>query len=233
MSRLSRHGVTSKLVTLLSPHSAGVEAYRLLRTNLRYASVDKPLRSLAVTSALAEEGKSLTAANLAISAAQAGVRTLLVDADLRKPAVHKLFAVPGHTGLTAVLVGLQKMEDAIQPTQVDNLWLLVAGDKPPNPAEILQSESMASLHRRLTGEFDFVVYDCPPVLPAVEAVDIGALADGALVVVRAETTPKDAVQQALSQLAHGHVAMLGAVLNGVRAGSGYGYNYYSYGYGNA
>lgn len=231
MSRLNRRTAPSKLLTGLSSHGAAAEAYRLLRANLRFASVDKALRSLAVTSALENEGKTLTAANLAIAMAQAGTRTLLVDADLRKPAVHKLFVTPGHTGLTSVLVGLQKIEDAIQPTQVDSLWLLTAGEKPPNPTELLQSDSMKKLHHRLIGEFELVIYDCPPVLPAVEAVELGALADGLVVVVRAETTPRDAVERALEHLHHGHVTLLGAVLNGVRRDGGYGYNYYSYSYG--
>jgi capsular exopolysaccharide synthesis family protein len=229
MSRVNRRNVPSKLLVGLSPHGSAAEAYRLLRANLRFASVDKPLRSLAVTSALENEGKTLTAANLAICSAQAGVRTLLVDADLRKPAVHKIFVTQNRTGMTSVLVGMQKMADVVQSTQVDNLWLLTAGDKPPNPAELLQSESMQHLHHRLTADFEFVIYDCPPVLPAVEAVDLGALADGTLVVVRAEVGPKDAVRQALEQLRHGHAQVLGTVLNGVRPNS-YGYNYYSYSY---
>ena len=231
MSRTTRRGASSKLLTGLSPNGGAAEAYRLLRANLRFASVDKALRSLAVTSALENEGKTLTAANLAISMAQSGVRTLLVDTDLRKPAVHKIFMVPGHTGLTSVLVGLQRMEDAIQPTQVDNLWFLTAGEKPPNPTELLQSESMQKLHRKLTSDFDFVVYDCPPVLPAVEAVELASMADGAILIVRADMTPKEAVRRASEQLRNARVALLGAALNGVRSGAGYGYSYYSYAYG--
>ena len=231
MSRINRRSAPAKLLSGQNPHGAAAEAYRVLRANLRFASVDRATRSLAVTSALENEGKTLTAANLAISTAQAGLRTLLVDVDLRKPAVHKIFVAPGRTGLTSVLVGLQKMEDAIQPTQVENLWLLTAGEKPPNPTELLQSESMHNLHHRLTAEFEFVIYDCPPILPAVEAVDLGALADGAIVVVRAEATPKDAVRQAVSQLELGHATILGAVLNGLKSGHGYGYSYYAYSYG--
>ena len=231
MSRTTRRSASSKLVSELNPHGAAAEAYRLLRANLRFASVDNALRSLAVTSALENEGKTLTAANLAISSAQAGVRTLLVDADLRKPAVHKIFMAPSHMGLTSVLAGLQKMDDAIQTTPVDNLWLLTSGDKPPNPTELLQSESMRRLHHRLTADFEFVIYDCPPALPAVEAVDLGAMADGTVVVVRSEVTPKDAVRQVFAQLQHGHVQTLGAILNGVHPDRGYGYSYYSYSYG--
>jgi len=231
VSRMNRRNASSKLLSGLNPHGAAAEAYRLLRANLRFASVDKALRSLAVTSALENEGKTLTAANFALSMAQAGMRTLLIDADLRKPALHKIFVVPGRTGLTSVLVGLQKVEDAIQPTQMENLWLLTAGERPPNPTEMLQSDSMQKLHHRLTGEFEFVVYDCPPVLPAVEAVELASLADGAVLVVRAEATPKDAVNRASEQLRNAHAALLGAVLNGVRPNGGYGYSYYSYAYG--
>ena len=231
MSRHSGRGVSSKLLSSLSPHSAAAEAYRLLRTNLRFASVDHPVRSVAVTSALPDDGKSLTASNLAITMAQAGARTLLVDADLRKPGLHKLFLIQNRGGLTSTIVGLQKVEDAVQPAAVDNLWVLAAGEKPPNPAEIIQSEAMHRVHRSLSGDFDFVVYDCPPVLPAVEAIDLSAMADGAILVVRAEVTPKDAVKQALDQIRAARASLLGVVLNGTKQSGGYGYQYYSYSYG--
>ena len=229
MSRPGKRVVTSRLLSSFGPHSVAAEAYRLLRTNLRFASVDAPLRAVAVTSALADEGKSLTAANLAICMAQAGVRTLLVDADLRKPGQHIQFMVQDAKGLTTALVGLQTVEEVILKSQIENLWFLMAGDKPPNPTELLQSASMQRLHSSLVSLFDFIVYDCPPVLPAVEAIDLGNLAGGAVVVVRADTTPKDAVKQAVEQLRGGHVPLLGMILNDVKASHGYGYYAYAYG----
>jgi len=230
VSRLNRRSVPSKLLTSLNPHGSVAEAYRLLRANLRFASVDKPLRSIAVTSAMENEGKTVTAVNLAITMSQTGIKTLLIDADLRKPAVHKMFMAQSRTGLTSVLAGMQRIEDAFQSTQVDSLWLLTAGEKPPNPTELLQSAHMEQLHRRLTADFEYVIYDCPPVLPAVEAADVGALTDGVLVVVRADASSKDAVRQAVEQLRHARARVLGSVLNAAHAG-GYGYNYYAYSYG--
>lgn len=230
MSRLKSVG-ESKVLSRLKTQSHAAEAYRQVRTNLRFASVDAPLRSMTVTSAVANEGKTLTSCNLATSLAQTGAKTLLVDADLRKPGQHRLFMMPGHTGLTTVLVGMLPIEDAIRPTSVENLFLLPAGDIPPNPAELLQSAAMRSLHQELLNRFDFVIYDSAPVLAAVEAMDLAAVSGATLLVVRAEKTPKDAVKQAVEQLRRTQTTMLGAVLNGVRPGRSYGYDYYSYGYG--
>jgi capsular exopolysaccharide synthesis family protein len=220
----------SKLLADLNPSGPAAESYRLLRSNLRFASVDRQLRSLVVTSAVGDEGKSLTAANLAISMAQSGLRTVLVDADLRKPSQASQFMVPGREGLSTVLVGIENLDAATHETDIENLWLITSGERPPNPAELVLSASMRNIHRVLTTRFDLVVYDSPPVLAAVEAAELAALADGVIVVVRANSTPKDAVRQAVDQLRHAHANVFGTVLNAARRRPGYGYYHYTYTY---
>lgn len=218
----------ARLLSRLKSQSHAAESYRQVRTNLRFASVDAPLRSVAVTSALSGEGKTLTSANLAIAISQTGALTLLVDGDLRKPAQHRQFMVPSHTGLTTVLVGLIPLEDAVQPTGVDHLWLLPAGEIPPNPAELIQSATMRSLHQELLNRYDFIVYDSAPVLAAVETMDLAAIAGAAILVVRAESTSKDAIHHAAEQLRRSQANIVGTILNGVKDSGTYGYEY-SYG----
>lgn len=231
MSRI-RTVQDAKLLSRLKTQSHAAEAYRQVRTNLRFASVDVPLRSITVTSAISGEGKSLTSANLAIAIAQTGALTLLVDGDLRKPGQHRQFTVPGHTGLTTVLVGLVPLEDAVQPSGVDHLSLLPAGEIPPNPAELIQSATMRSLHQELLNRYDFIVYDSAPVLAAVETMDLAAISGAAILVVRADSTPKDAVRHATEQLRRSQTNVVGTILNGVKAGGGYRYEYgYAYGAG--
>jgi len=228
MSRTKAIADPRRLVVSGDRHSRAADAFRLLRSNLRYASVDVPLRALTVTSALAGEGKSLTAANLAIAMAQAGADTLLVDADLRKPGQRNLFTLPEQMGLPGLLVGKASLDQGIWPTSVEHLSLVAGDTIPPNPAELLQSSTMKSLHGEFLERYELVIYDAPPVLLAVEALDLSVMAGAALLVVKAEKTPKDAVRDAVGQLRRARVDVLGTVLNGVRPRRGYGYYDYHY-----
>ncbi len=199
------------LITLTDPRSPVSEAYRTLRTNLSFYSLDAPLRSLVVTSPAAGEGKSTTVANLAVTMAQSGRRTLLVDCDLRRPSQHELFDRPAEPGLTNVLLG-ETEEIPIQPTAVDNLYLLAAGPQPPNPADMLGSRRLDTILARVVGEFDMVLFDAPPVIAVTDAAVLGAKVDGVLLVIQAGKTRRDHAERAKELLEKAHVRIVGATL---------------------
>lgn len=220
------------LITDLPPHSPRGEAYRVLRTNLQFVDVDARQKTLVITSALPGEGKSTTAANLALSFAQAGASTLLLDCDLRRPRVATYFGLDGAIGVTSVLAGLVKPEDALQHHDASGLALMAAGPIPPNPAELLQSGAMQDLLARYRTEYDVILLDAPPLLPVADAALLAAQADGAMVVVSHGRVSRDQVAQAADRLAQVSGRLVGFVLNrtpGSRKRGGYGYGY-GYGY---
>lgn len=223
--------VDTRLITLLNPISAASEAYKSLRTNLQFTRPDESLKTFLITSANPAEGKSTTAANLAIALAAAGNRTLLMDADLRKPTVHAKFSMKKDPGLVEMLFKGQDFHASQWETDIDNFYVLPSGKGVPNPAEILGSKAMQSLLNRVAHEFDYVIIDSPPVLVATDAVLLAAQADGVLVVVSAGETKDFALQQATDQLTRVKADLLGIVLNGFDATSTYGYRYkYRYNY---
>ena len=207
--------------------SLAVEAYRTLRTNLQFSSLDRPLRSLVVTSAVATEGKTTTAANLAVVMAQAGKRVALVDADLRRPSTHKLFGLSNGTGLTIALVEEPSaLNGFLQETEVEDLCLLSAGPVPPNPQELLGSQRMEELLRKLEESVDIVILDTPPTLVVADANVLAARADGVLLVVNTGRTRRTAVQRAAEGLRQVGANLLGGVLNMVDTGAGRSSYYY-------
>jgi non-specific protein-tyrosine kinase len=213
------------------PQSMITESYRTLRTNLQFSSLDKPLQSLVVTSALAGEGKTTTAANLAVVLAQDGRRVVLVDADLRRPNLHRLFELPNRTGLTTALVDEPAALDGhLRTAGIENLWLLTAGPIPPNPQEMLGSERMADLLEHLQGRADVVLLDTPPSLAVADANVLAARADAVVLVVNTGQTRHGALQQAVEGLRKVGANIVGGVLNMVpsRKGDGYYYQYYYY-----
>ena len=220
-----------KLVTANEPRSGNAEAYRILRTNISFSSVDKPLRSLMVTSASPSEGKSVTAANLAVTMAQAGYRTILVDCDLRKPSQQKIFGFSNDTGLTNCLLSHANINNFIRPTRVENLRVLTSGPNPPNPAELLGSRSMSELLAHLQSESDILVVDCPPVLVVADASIMSRVIDGALLIVDSGQTRRDSAMRAKEALEQAGAHLLGVVLNRVSRGHSYYYynNKYYYG----
>lgn len=216
------------LFALSQSRSVVAEAYRTLRTNLQYSSLDRPLHSLVVTSAVATEGKTTTAANLAVVMAQAGKRVVLVDGDLRRPSSHRLFGLSNATGLTSALIEEPAaLNGYLQGTGVENLRLLSAGPIPPHPQELLGSQRMADLLHRLEQEADIVVLDTPPALVVADANVLAARADGVLVVVNTGRTRRAAVQQAVEGLRQVGANLLGGVLNMVDTGRGRSSYYYS------
>jgi capsular exopolysaccharide synthesis family protein len=221
------------LVVQVEAQSPRAETFRQLRTNLQFVDVDRPLKTVVVTSASAEEGKSTTACNLAITLAQAGVRTILVEADLRRPRVADYMGLEGAVGLTSVLTGLATLDEALQPWGRNAMWVLASGPLPPNPSEILGSHQMSELLKTLEDRADVIVFDSPPLLPVTDAAVLARHADGAVLVVRHGRTRREQVTRALEALQGVDAKLLGTILNrapvkGPDADNyGYGPGYYS------
>jgi len=219
----------TRLVPLHQPLSPVTEAYRALRTNIQISSVDKPIRTLVVTSANPLEGKSTTVANMSVVMAQADKSVILVDADLRRSSIHKIFQMANREGLTNVLLEDEPSPDRwLQGTGVENLRVLTSGPLPPNPSEMLGSQKMVQLIERLKKAADIVIFDAPPVLSVTDAVVLALQADGVLLVIEAGRTRRTAARNAVDQLGRVGAKVLGVVLNGVspRQTMGYYYGYY-------
>ena len=199
------------LVTLSDPRSPAAEAYRTLRTNLMFTSVDQPLATLLVTSAVPEEGKSTTLANLAVTLAQGGRSTIVVDCDLRRPRQHEIFGVPAQPGLSDLVLA-REGEPALAETGVENLWLLPAGTLPPNPADLLSSRRLEAVIEQLKARADYVLFDAPPVIAVTDAALLASKLDGVLLVMSAGQTRRDHAQRAKDLLEKIHVRLVGAVL---------------------
>lgn len=212
----------------LDLRAPGMEAYRVLRTNLQFVDVDTTEKVLIVTSSLAGEGKTTTAVNLAIAHAQAGQRVLLIEGDLRRPRASRALGLDQSIGVTTVLIGKVSLEEATQVHANGMLHVLSSGVIPPNPAELLQSNAMGDLIDRARSEYDVVIIDAPPLLPVTDAAILAAKADGAIVVVRHGRTRRDQVGTSASRLSQVDAAAIGFVINmtpGRRSGYGYGYGY--------
>jgi len=204
------------LITLTDPRSAAAEAYRTLRTNLTFAALDKPIETLVVTSPAPGEGKSTTLANLAVTMAQGERRTILVDADLRRPSLHEIFRVSNSRGLTTMFVEQEALENPpLAETGVENLFLLPSGPLPPNPADLLGSRRMEEVITALRAQADLVLFDAPPVVAVTDAAVLGTKVDGVLLVVRAGHTRREHAQRAKELLERVHVRVIGAVLTNV------------------
>jgi len=204
------------LITVTHPHSPISEAYRILRTNLEFSSLDKPIRTMVVTSAGPDEGKSTTLANLAVTIAQGGKKVILADCDLRRPRQHEIFGLDNDAGLTTMVVDDEALENPpLQETGVPNLWLLPSGPLPPNPSELLGSRRMEEIIAVLTQRADMVLFDAPPVIAVIDAVVLGSKVDGVLLVINAGGTKRDHAQRAKAQLEKVNVRVIGAVLNNV------------------
>lgn len=201
------------LVTVHDARSSSAEAYRTLRTNLIFSQSVQTLRTLVVTSPAPSEGKTTTAANLAVSFAQQGMRVLIVDCDLRRSRLHKMFGVPREPGVTELVLGQIDQDTAVRETSVTGLYVLPSGQLPPNPSELLGGERMKKTLASLSEAFDLIVLDTPPLLAASDAAILATIADGVVIVVRAGVTEADAGQQAMAQLQSVGARVVGAVLN--------------------
>jgi capsular exopolysaccharide synthesis family protein len=199
------------LITITDPRSPVSEAYRTLRTNLQFSSLDDPIRTLVITSPAPDEGKSTTIANLAVTLAQSGKRTILVDCDLRRPALHTLFDLQAEPGLTNLMLE-EDGEPFLQETAVDGLRLLSSGPKPPNPADMLGAQKLDKIIESLSKDADIVLLDAPPVIAVTDAAILGAKVDGVLLVISAGKTRRDHAQRAKELLEKANVRIIGAAL---------------------
>ncbi len=217
--------VIRPLATLVSPRSGVAEAFRMLRSSIDFASVDAPIRTLLVTSSLPGEGKTITAANLAVAFAQAGRQVLLVDADLRRPGVHLVFDVPNAHGLTTLLRSDEVGLDTItQVSEQANLRILTTGPLPPNPAELLGTKRMQTILDRLKAGGDLVIFDGPPLQAVTDSAILGSFLDGTLYVIAAGRSRRGAVRLGIEALAMAHANVLGVVMFDAPRGSVTGYH---------
>lgn len=217
---MSRQTNRLNLITEFNPKSPISEAYRTLRTNIQFSSIDKPMKILSSMSASEGEGKTTTTTNLATAYAQEGKRVLLIDADLRKPSLHRIFAQSNRVGLTSVIVNQLNHIEAISETFIPNLYLLTSGPVPPNPSELLSSQKMSQFLAEMRGIYDVIFIDSPPTLAVTDSLIIAAMCDGVLLVVHAGKSKKELVMKAQSRLEHVKANVLGVVLNNKKRVSG-------------
>jgi capsular exopolysaccharide synthesis family protein len=228
------HRFHPSLITKHNPFSPIAESYRHLRTNVQYAQLDKPLKNILVTSSNPQEGKTTTVANLGITFAQMEQKVLLVDADMRKPQLHKIFGVQREPGLTDYLIGKRGFEDVLDEQVLDNLDVVYCGTIPPNPAEVLGSKAMKEFIKDMGKIYDVILFDSPPLLAVTDAAVLAAEVDAVILVVSAGKTDLGVIERSAEILKGiGRVAM-GVVLNNFDVHKAYvgdrskygGYGYY-------
>jgi capsular exopolysaccharide synthesis family protein len=221
--------LSPELIVHEQPLSGIAEAARSIRTNLLFMNPDHPYRKLLVSSAAPSEGKTTVACSIAIALAQGGQRVCIVDCDLRRPRIHRIFDRSGDAGVTNVIVGNATVDEVVKPTTVQNLWSVPAGPTPPNPADMLHSERFKKFLSDLGDRFDRVVIDSPPIVPVTDSAIISTLVDGTVFVVRAFSTTRHLGHQGLRALRDVDSPVVGAVLNAVnlnRREYNYYYQYY-------
>lgn len=215
------------LFALNDPRSPVVEAFRTLRTNINFASADRPYKVILVTSPTPSDGKSTVVANLGMVMAQAGNKVLIVDADLRKPTQHRIFEVINSKGLVNLIVQGEELSEVVHAGPIDGLHLITSGPIPPNPSELLVSDRMANLMSELRERYDIVLIDSPPVIAVTDSTLLASKVDGSILVIKSGITRIDLINNALDQLKKANERFLGVVLNQVRVESrDYSYYYY-------
>ena len=222
-----------ELINHLFPKISIAEDYRTVRTAILFSHAENPHRVIAFTSTSPQEGKSATISNIAISFAQLGEKVLLIDADLRKPRLHKIFKVRNKSGLADFLTGRAGLEDTIQKTAVDNLWLMPSGPHPPNPAELLNSRRMKELIRLIQDRYATVLIDTPPVLAVIDPVIVSSLSDMTVLVMKLGATTRKPLLKTIEELYKAKAEIIGVVLNDAklrRNGFGYAGTYFQYEY---
>ena len=219
--------VSNNLVTHINPTSPAAEAYRILRTNIQYSSVDKKIKSIVITSPTIQDGKTVTASNLAISIANSGNQVVLVDSDLRKPTVHKQFKISSARGLTDVLIGETSLNDALKGMRdIPGLKILTCGTIPPNPSELVSSKKYKDLISELKQRFDMVIIDTPPVGYVSDGIILSREADGVILTIAAGKTRINHAQTSVEALRKVNANILGVVMTKVKDKKKIGYYEY-------
>lgn len=229
MSRRHKEESTAPkyLVVDEQPHATVSEQFRTIRTNIMYSSVNKEIRSVLFTSDMAAAGKSTVAANMAVAYAQAGKKTLLLDADLRRPTSHETFKVPNRAGLSTLIVNDIPLEEVIKSTGFENLDLITSGPIPPNPAELLSASKLDAIMFRMMTHYDMVIIDSPPILSVTDAQLLSKNANGVVLVTDVGKNNRDRLNEAKDLLNKSGANILGIVLNGRTAEyKRDGHNYY-------
>lgn len=220
-----------RVVSIQEPGSSAAEAYRILRTAIQFLGLDGKLRVIQITSPSPREGKTTTLANLAVAFASAGLRTIVVDCDLRRPRLHQFYGLTNDVGFTSVLLGQSGLASALKPVPgQDRLLVLASGPLPPNPSELLSSRRAAELIENLSSQADMVLIDSPPCLPVTDALVLSQRVDSTIMVATARATSRRAASRTLEMLQQVSAPLTGAVLNGVTADAGYGYYRSNYRY---
>ncbi len=219
------------LITAKQPRSPITEAFRALRTNLQYASFNLPIHTLLVTSPSPEDGKTTVAANLASVIAQGGRTVALVDADLRRPRLHKILQISNRVGLTDLFIHPQDhLNGVVKQTEIAGLHALTSGNLPPNPSELLGSERMSIILNQVASHFDTIILDTPPLLVVTDALVLATHVDGVLVVIKPSVTKRAALKHLLEQLLQVKANVIGVVMNDVKINRSRSYNYHGYYY---
>lgn len=218
---------TRHLITKINPKSPISEQYRILRTNIQFSGIDQTIKSVVVSSIELEAGKSMTAANLAIVYAQQGKKTLLIDADMRKPTAHYTFRLDNLMGLSNALVDGHRVTDVVAKSDVDNLDVLSCGPIPPNPSELLASKRFESFLKEAQGLYEMIIIDTPPLIAVTDARILVNLVDGSLLVARKDQSEYEQLEEAVEQIKQSADNLLGVVLNDVDKKEDDYYYYYS------
>lgn len=216
------------LITFNNPKSPISEAYRVLRTNIQYSSIDKPLKMLTITSSGPGEGKTTTAINIAITFVQAGNRVLVIDGDLRKPKVHKIMGLDNQNGLTNILASKGDYTKYVKKCEIEGLDIITCGAIPPNPSELLASNQMKQLMQRIREDYDLVIIDAPPVGNVTDAAIISTIVDGTILVAASGTVEIDNIKRSKELLQKVNANIIGVVLNKLDKDSKGNYYYYYY-----
>lgn len=216
-----------KVIAEINPNSYAAEAFRILRTNLQFSTLDHSIKALLITSPGPSEGKSTIVANMGMVMAQTGARVILLDCDLRWGDQHNLFNLPCTTGLSNVLMGCMEISQVMKVTAMPNLKVITCGPLPSNPSELLGSERMKSVLAELGTMADFVLIDSPPTLTVADSAILSSIVDGCLLVIRSAQTKIEDLKQAKERLDQANARIVGTVLNGVDKSEGY-FNYGSY-----
>jgi len=230
IGRITGRDYAGKLITSKELFSAEAEAYRMIRSNIQFMAIDHPARAILITSPTPAEGKSTTVANLGVVMAQAGLKTVIVDADLRRPTQHNIFEIANVTGLTDLLRAPDGAIDRfLRPTTIENLRLLTSGALPPNPSELLGSQRMSQLQAQLLAQADVLLFDSPPALAVTDAMVLSSKVDGVVLVTEAGQTRREAARQAVVNLDQAGAKLLGGIVNQFsRKRGGYYYYYHHY-----